>query len=143
MKISVFGLFLRIIIVGLIVFAIYLLLIQFIFSYLNQDINGPRLTFTNFAGPFLITILILIFAGFKLVFKSIWTKIPVNFIVLNTLTILLFALAAWQTWYIVTLYKIHAGSNFNGKFTELMPMTVGLLTTLFFMTIALRRKHAS
>jgi hypothetical protein len=144
MKISVFGLFLRVTIIAIITFSVYGLLIQFIFSYFNQSVNGPELTVLNFAGPLLLTISILLLAGLRLLFKNaLISKISFNSIVTIALTILLLVLMAWQIWYVVTLYKMKAGLDFKEKFADLMPMTNGLLVTLFFITSALRRKHAS
>jgi hypothetical protein len=143
MKISISGLLLRITIIGVIVFSVYGLLIQFIFSYLSQSVNGPKLTILNFAGPFLITILVLLFAGLKTLFKNVFTnKILTNSIVTIILTIFIVALIAWQMWYIITLYKIGRGLDLSKKLTELMPMTVGLFATLFFVSKAIRQKHS-
>jgi hypothetical protein len=144
MKISVFGLLARATIIAIIIVSVYGLLIQFIFSYFNQSINGPELTVLNFAGPLLLTIFILLLAGLRLLFKNVLiSKISFNSIITTSLSMLLSILIAWQIWYVVTLYKMKAGLNFNGKFIELMPMTIGLLATLYFMTSALRRTHAS
>ena len=143
MKKSISGLFLRITIIAVIVFCVYGLLVQFIFSYLSQSVYGPKLTILNFAGPVLITILILLFAGLKTLFKYVFTnKILTNSIVTIILTIFLVALVAWQMSYITMLYKIGRGLNLSKKLTELMPMTVGLFATLFFVSKVIRQKHA-
>lgn len=144
MKISVFGLLLRMTIIAIVIFSMYGLLIQFIFSYFNQSINGPELTVLNFAGPLLLTVFILVLAGLTLLFKKISiSKISSNSIIMTAMTILLLALMVWQIWYIVTLYNMKAGLDFNGKFIELIPMTMGLLATSFFMINTFKRKHAS
>jgi hypothetical protein len=144
MKISIPGLFLRITIVGLIVFSVYGLLIQFIFSYFSQSVAGPNLTILNFAGPFVITILVLLFTGLRILFKNALTnKISTNSIVTIILTILLFVLIVWQMWYIIKLYKIESGLDLSEKLTDLIPMSVGLVATLFFATKAIKQKHAS
>jgi hypothetical protein len=142
MKISIPGLFLRITIVGLIVFCVYELLLQFIFSYLNQSIGDPKLTVLNFAGPFILTILVLLFAGLRVLFKKALTnKISLNSIATIILTILLFILIAWQMWYVITIYKNESGLDLSEKLAELLPMTVGLFATLFFVIKATRQKY--
>ncbi|MFT3704165.1 MAG: hypothetical protein QM802_17490 [Agriterribacter sp.] len=144
MKISIPGLFLRAMIIAIVIFSVYRLLIQFIFSYLNQNTKGPELTVLNFAGPLLLTIFILVLAVIQVLFKKIEiSKISSNAVLIIVLVMLLSALMAWQIWYVVTLYKMKSGSDFNGKFTDLMPMITGLLATLFFIMSALRRTHAS
>jgi hypothetical protein len=144
MKISVFGLFLRIIVIGLIIFSVYGLLIQFVFSFFNQSINGPSLTILNFAAPFLITIFILFLAALKIFLKNALTrKKPFSSIIRAILTILLLALTAWQAWYIVTLFKMKMDLEWSRKLTEVIPMTVGLLTTLLFVTKTIKQKHDS
>ncbi|HSC52815.1 MAG TPA: hypothetical protein VLC98_04310 [Phnomibacter sp.] len=143
MKPSVLGMLLRATIIVLIIFSVFGLSIQFIFSYFNQSINGPELTFLNFAGPLLLTIAILVFTGQRLLSKNIIKKLSSNPIVTIVLAILLLALMAWQIWYVVTLYKMKAGLDFNRKFAELMPMSMGFLATLFLATGALIQKHAS
>lgn len=144
MKKTVFRLFLRTIAFGLIIFSVFGLFMQFVFSYFNQSINGPKLTIFNFAGPFLITLFILIFAGLRILFKNVLTRKNVfNPTITIILIILLLSLTIWQTWYIVTLYKIKADLNFSRKLTEVIPMTVGLFATLFFVTRTIKQKRDS
>jgi hypothetical protein len=61
--------FFKLIVVGLIPFVIWALLIEFIFSFFNQSPYGPHLTFLNFVGPFLLTIVFILVAGQRLIFK--------------------------------------------------------------------------
>lgn len=140
---KILSLFLRITIVGLIALAVYGLLIQFIFSYFNQGVDEPKLTLLNFAGPFLITILVLLFTGLRTLFKiTLTNKISINSIVTIILTMLLLVLIVWQMWYIITLYKNKSALDLSKKLTELMPMTAGLFATLFFVLKALRQKNS-
>jgi len=143
MKISVFALFLRVTIIAIIMFSVYGLMIQFIFSYLNQSRNAPEFTILNFAGPLLMTILILLFAGLRILSKSASVnKTSYNSLAITILTILSLLLIGWQGWYILTLLKIKADSDLHGKLTELMPMTVGLFATLFFMAKTIKQRFA-
>jgi len=143
MKISAIGLFLKIIVVGLITFSIFGLLVQFIFSYLNQSVSGPHLTLLNFAAPLFLTMLMLFIGGHRMLFHNgitKYTRLPrlISFV----LMICLIALASWQMWYVVTLYNIKVNLSFFGKITELFPMIIGLIATIY-IAIKTRIKYAS
>lgn len=144
MKKTVCSLFVRTIAFVFIIFSVFGLFMQFVFSYFNQSVNGPKLTIFNFAGPFLITLFILIFAGIRILFQNVLTsKNAFNSVIAIILIILLLSLIIWQAWYIVTLFKIKAGLDFSRKLTEVMPMTIGLFSTLFFLIKTVKRKRTT
>lgn len=142
MKISITGFLIRAIITVIIIFSLYGLFIQFIFSYFNQSVYGPELTFLNFAGPLLLTIFILILSEIRLLSNNTFvSKVSSNLIIATVLLILLTVLVIWQIWYLVNLYEMKANLDFTRKFTELMPITTGLIATLYFIISRLKRKH--
>ena len=143
MKNSVIGLFLKIIVVGLITSSIYGLLLQFIFCYLNQSVSGPHLTLTNFVAPLFLTVLMLFVGGYRMLFHNNvtnYTRLPrlISFV----LMICLIALVLWQVWYILTWYNIKVNLSYFGKITELLPMVIGLIATIF-VAMRIRIKYAS
>jgi hypothetical protein len=131
--------FMKVIIVGLIPFVIYGLLIEFAFSFFNQNENSPRLSFLNFVGPSLLTIIFILLTGQRLVFKrdlikrlAVHPLVSVLFVVLILLTVI------WQLRYLLTLYDIRK----QIEFIEFAPMFFGLFCSLFLATTILKEKHS-
>jgi len=144
MKMFIVGLFLKLLSIGLIAFSLYGLSIQFFFSYFNQSINGPQLTVINFAGPLLLTIAILLLTGKQILFGNSNLKAySVHIITSVFLIIIICFLLAWQTWYILTLYKMKSSLGLSRIATELLPMLTGLCTTLYLTISIGRRIYAS
>jgi len=115
-------------------FSLFGLVMQFVFSFLNQSVNGPQLTFVNFAGPFILTIaIILVFInrmfstdGLR-VFGSTPKKLKVPF------CILLLLLLVWQLRYVVLYYGIKQGLDTFGLLAELFPMAAGVVVTFIIL----------
>jgi hypothetical protein len=144
MKISFVRLLTKILIFGLIAFSLYGLLIQFIFSYLNQSRNGTQLTIVNFALPLLLTIVILLISGQQILFRNIKSKAhPFNITICIILTVIFCLLLIWQIWYVVTMYKMKSDLSLPHIVTELLPMVTGLCATLFLTILIGRRINAS
>jgi hypothetical protein len=130
--------FFKLIVVGLNPFVIWALLIEFIFSFFNQSPHGPHLTFLNFAGPFLLTVVFILVVGQTLIFKrDLIERISLNTVSKFLIIVLVFVIIAWQLWYLLTLYRI------RGQFglTEFGPMLFGLGSTLFLAATIARKKH--
>lgn len=143
-KISAVEVVLRICVTGLIAFCVYGLFIQFIFSYLNQSISGPRLTFLNFAGPFLLTIVILFIIGLHLLFGGVLKRIKSLHVYIRIiLNLLLFGLLVWQIWYTIICYQMKLNMEFMGRVYEVLPMVVGIFSTGFIAIAILKRKYVS
>ena len=143
-KLQIVELLLKVAIIGLIAFSIFELCMQFIFSYMNQSIYGPHLTVINFAGPLLITIVILFIAGFRPLSTNNLAKLHSLSIIFKTIwLILLFVLLGWQTWYVISYYKIKANLDLESRLTELLPMVTGMIATLSLVIANFRRKHTS
>ncbi|MFT3980536.1 MAG: hypothetical protein QM687_08705 [Ferruginibacter sp.] len=136
MKIPIFGIFLKGAIIALVAFSVYGLLLQFIFSYLNQDKYGPALTICNFAGPLFLTISILLFSGLGIVKPTLVNRLSFNTVITIVLSIVLVVLIIWQIWYAISLYKIKERFSLEA----LVPVVTGLLATLFFSIHILKRK---
>lgn len=143
LKISVVGLLLKVAITGLVAFSIFGLLLQFIFSYMNQSIHGPRLTILNFAGPLISTIIIIVIAAIRILSNSLGKPGTLNMIAKTIWLIFLCILLGWQTWYIITYYEMKSSLDFIDRVTELLPMVTGLSATLFLAVIIFRHKHSS
>ena len=115
-------------------FSLFGLFMQFVFSYLNQSVNGPQLTFVNFAGPFILTIAIILFfinrmfsaTGLR-VFDSTPKSLRIFFFILLALLLM------WQLRYVVLYYGIKQGLDTFGFLAELFPMTAGFVVTFFIM----------
>lgn len=143
-KLSVVGLLLKVAITGLFIFSVFGLFIQFVFSYMNQSISGPHLTIINFAGPLLLTIVIIFIAALRILFNNKLGKASsLNTIAKSVWLIVLCILLSWQTWYIVTYYEMKSNLHFIDRVTEMLPMVTGLFATLFLAVILFRHKHAS
>jgi hypothetical protein len=130
--------FLKLIFVGLVPFVIWALLIEFIFSFFNQSPYGPHLTFLNFAGPFLLTIVFILLAGQRLIFeRDLIERLSLTKVSKLLIILFVFLVVTWQLWYLLTLYKI------RGQFelTEFGPMLFGLGSTLFLAATIARKKH--
>ena len=129
---------LKFIIVGLIPFVILELLVQFIFSFFNQSLSDPRLTFLNFGGPFLLPIVFILIAGQRLLFKKdLIERLSLS----NTLKLFfvafMFLILSWQIWYLLILYK----NRGLLELTEFGPMLFGLGSTLFLAVNIARKKN--
>jgi len=135
---------LKLCVMGLIAFAIFGLFLQFIFSYSSQSTYGQRLTVLNFAVPLLLTIIMLVIFALRLVLKTrIKNNLTLNIFIKSFLAIIFLILLGWQIWYLVTLYKIKSDTDVISKMTELLPIVLGGIATLYLATISVIKKHAS
>ncbi len=129
---------LKLIVVGLIPFVIWVLLIEFIFSFFNQSKHGHHLTFINFAGPFLLTIVFILAAGQRLIFKrDLIERLSVSKTVRLLIVSFILLIVAWQVWYLVTLFQITK----HFEVVEFGPMLFGLACSLSLAAIIARKKY--
>jgi hypothetical protein len=131
---------LKLIIVGLIPFVIWVLLIEFIFSFFSQSKYGPHLTFLNFAGPFLLTIVFILIVGQRLILKrDLIERFSVTKVSKLLIVSFILLLAGWQVWYLEKLHQIR--KHFD--VVEFGPMLFGLTCSLFLAAIIARKKHGN
>lgn len=130
--------FFKVIFVALIPFVIWALLIEFIFSFSNQYTFGTQLTLINFAAPFMLTVVFILIAGQRLIFKrDLIERLSLTKLLKLLIVVFVFFIVAWQVWYLLTLYQIRG----QFEFTEFGPMLFGLGSTLFLAATIVRKKH--
>jgi len=121
-------------------FALLGLLIQFIFSYLNQSTNGSKLTFMNFAARFTITMGLILFfiqrmfsnTGLQIfASKSNKVKMPI--------VLLLAILLVWQMRYLNIYFGMKQTLHKVEFISELFPMSTGFVVTFIIFLSMLKR----
>jgi hypothetical protein len=114
------------------IYSIIGLFMQSIFSYFNQSTGHKELTIINFLIPLWLTIPLLVICFYKIIFltqKAVTSS--TNRIFSFIIFILLILLLLWQIIFIIKLYSIYSNFNFSFKATELSPMLIGILATIY------------
>ena len=133
--------FLKLIIIGLTPFIIFALLVEFVFSYLNQSPNGPHLNLLNFVCPFFLTIFFILLTffilliGHRLIFNRDFFN-SLKFSLRLLIIVLILSVIVWQSWYLLTSYKIHDSISVF----EFLPMCFGVGCSIFLIILLLQKR---
>src|SRR3982751_158881 len=98
------------------------------FFFLCQNSNGLQLTILNFGAPFLLTVVFIMLAGQRLIFKRdiierLWMPKAAKLLIVA----LILLIVGWQVWYLITLYQIKQRIGL----VEFGPIFFGVICSLF------------